>query len=138
MKHPFVRDLEENVFCRLKPSPIHGVGVFAVRKIPSGINPFLETKQINFDTVKVEDIQENSNLSDEMKKMVVDFCPENKGEYDVPFGSLNDIGIGWYVNHSLKPNLREDDGNFFTTREISEGEELTVDYGTYGEENLDE
>ena len=32
--------------------------------------------------------------------------------------------------------MREDDGFFFTLRDISEGEELTVDYGTYGALNL--
>jgi len=30
----------ENTYCRLQPSMISGVGVFAIRDIPQGINPF--------------------------------------------------------------------------------------------------
>ena len=26
--------LRQNIYCRLKPSPVHGIGVFAIRDIP--------------------------------------------------------------------------------------------------------
>jgi hypothetical protein len=41
MKRPeFLRRVLANCYCRLAPSPIHGIGVFAIRNIPRGRNPF--------------------------------------------------------------------------------------------------
>ena len=34
-----LKHLRENVYCRLAPSTVHGVGVFAVRDIPAGVDP---------------------------------------------------------------------------------------------------
>jgi hypothetical protein len=34
------RRVVANCHCRLAPSPIHGIGVFALRDIPRGKNPF--------------------------------------------------------------------------------------------------
>ena len=36
----FLRRVLANCCCRLAPSPIHGIGVFAIRDIPRGRNPF--------------------------------------------------------------------------------------------------
>jgi hypothetical protein len=46
---------------------------------------------------------------------------------------VNIIYLGSYLNHSPRPNLHTKDGaRFLTSRRIHEGEELTVDYRTYG------
>jgi hypothetical protein len=36
----FLRRILADCYCRLAPSPIHGIGVFAIRDIPRGKNPF--------------------------------------------------------------------------------------------------
>ena len=135
MSFDFKKDLLEKVFCRIKASPIHGVGVFAIRPIPKGINPMQELRKFEFEQVPAEEL---NDLSPTLKQLVVDMCPENECEYDVPPFSLNEIGISYYLNHSANPNMRcdEESGDFETLREIREGEELTVDYGTYGALNL--
>ena len=33
----------ERVYCKLAPSPIHGVGIFAIKDIPKGTNPFVDS-----------------------------------------------------------------------------------------------
>lgn len=132
----FTKDLLENVYCRIGVSKIHGVGVIAVRDIPKGIDPMKETRTIEFETVPATEILDNPEIPEGLKKLVVDMCPENEGVFDVPPCSLNEIGVSFYLNHSNEPNMEERDGYFFTLREIKEGEELTVDYGTYGEMNL--
>jgi len=33
----------EKVYCRLAPSSVHGVGIFAIKDIPKGINPFADS-----------------------------------------------------------------------------------------------
>lgn len=129
----FKRDLLDNVFCRIQPSPIHGVGVFAIRPIPQGINPMRECRLGDFEEISVKEL---ADLPEPLKKLVTDMCPEHDGVYDVPPFNFNEIGVSYYLNHSKEPNMGERDGYFITLREIAPGEELTVDYGTYGELNL--
>jgi SET domain-containing protein len=51
----------------------------------------------------------------------------------VPNHGMNVIRLNCYMNHSTEPNMRTKDGYVFTTlRKILTGEELTVDYRTYG------
>jgi SET domain len=50
---------------------------------------------------------------------------------------MNLINLNSYLNHSLTPSMRTRNGyDFITLRNISVGEELTVDYRTYGAEEL--
>ena len=35
-----VRKLNTQVWCRLAPSNIHGIGIFAIKNIPKGTDPF--------------------------------------------------------------------------------------------------
>ena len=60
------------------------------------------------------------------------FVPTD-GALHVPNYGLNVVHLNCYLNHSTRPNLRTSDGfNFIARRKISMGEELTVDYRTYG------
>lgn len=138
MSFNFKEDLIGRVFCRIQASPIHGVGVFAIRQIPKGINPMRERRVFEFEAIPVSDIRDDPTLPGALKKLVIDMCPENDGHYDIPPFSLNEIGVSYYLNHSDTPNMEcdEESGDFFSLRDIEIGEELTVDYGTYGKENL--
>lgn len=132
----FIRDLKDCVYCRLSPSLAHGVGVFAIRRIAKGVNPMIETRQTDFIELPVEKITKDPMIPPEVKKLVLDMCPENDGFYAVPNYSLNEIGISFFLNHSTTPNMGENDGDFYALRDIEPGEELTVNYGTYGALNL--
>lgn len=135
----FITDLKEKVFCRIGVSKIHGVGVIAIRRIPKDINPMQEMKSCEFVVVKGKEMQAAfQSISPEIKDLVVAMCPERKDEdeWDCPKNGLNSIGVAWYLNHSTTPNMEEMDGDFFSLRDIEVGEELTVDYGTYGALNL--
>ena len=134
--HPFKKDLLDNVYCRIQRSPIHGVGVFAIRPIPKGVNPMREQRAADFQTIPVFEIRDEADVPEGLKQLVKDMCPEHDGAYDIPPFSLNEIGVSYYLNHSKTPNMTEDDGNFVTARDIEAGEELTVDYEEYGELNL--
>lgn len=130
----FTQNLRQEVFCRLGASKIHGVGVFAIRKIPKGTNPMKETRETDFLTITKEEVD---SLPKELRRLVVDMCPETDGLFDVPNYSLNEIGVSYYLNHSASPNMATDDGgDFYALCDIEVGEELTVNYGTYGELNL--
>jgi uncharacterized protein len=135
--HPFIKDLIENVYCRIQPSPISGVGVFAIRDIPQGIDPMREHRSFEFGEVKKSEVMDNPDIPATVKKLVLDMCPERDGVFDIPPTTLNEIGVSYYLNHSKTPNMEcDDDGNFKTLVPIEAGTELLVDYLTYGAENL--
>jgi hypothetical protein len=55
----------------------------------------------------------------------------------LPTQGLNVVHLVAFLNHSTQPNLRTLDGcSFIARRKILEGEELTVDYRTYGAEGV--
>lgn len=134
-KKKFLKSLD-NVYCRLKQSK-YGVGVFAIRDIPKGTNPFIGCYNGEFIPIEKDIIDK---LSDPIKEMIIDFCPFEDNKYYVPEDGLQSIDISFYLNHSKEPNMQEDEGglNFFSARNIMAGEELTVDYRTYNDFNEDD
>jgi SET domain-containing protein len=133
-----LENLKNETYCMLKPSPIHGVGVFAIRDIPKGVNPFkgyLESKCHIYD-----DSELKQTLLPEVYDMVSRHFVLQKGKRYIPSCGLNGIDISYYVNFSKTPNLRavdlQDDTLFFAKRRIKKGEELTVDYTTYDDEDV--
>jgi hypothetical protein len=131
--HRVLRDC----YCKLKPSKIHGIGVFAVRDIPKGKNPFNTIpKYANFGYVRITEAELDalpSKLSEAIRAL---FIPSD-GVMHIPNYGLNIIRLNGYLNHSTKPNMRTKDGyNFVAARRILAGEELTVDYRTYGAQHL--
>jgi SET domain len=134
----FIENLEKKVFCRVGVSKIHGVGVLAIRDIPKGINP-MESKGDRFSIVRGKEMRTAFlKMPEEIKQLVIDMCPERVAddEWDIPLFGLNSISVAWYLNHSDRPNMVEHHGDFISKRKIRKGEELTVNYGTYGALNL--
>jgi uncharacterized protein len=124
--------IHKYAYTRLKPSPIHGIGVFAIRDIPKGTNIFLDDKgkMVWVNRAEVE------NLNGEIKKLYDDFCPIVEDQYGCPNG-FNNLTVAWYINEPIKgqkPNvICNKEYDFIAARDIKKGEELTVDYSTYSE-----
>jgi len=123
----------DGVYARLKPSKLHGVGVFAIRDIPKGTNLFPgDDSKLSW---KKRSALKLNMLPPEIKKLYNQFCLiKDKGEtYGCP-SSFNLMTVSWYLNHSKNPNVGcDEDYNFFALRDIKAGEELTADYHTYNE-----
>jgi SET domain-containing protein len=133
-KQELLKNLKENIYCRIGISKVHGVGVIAIKDIPKGINPYQgirEEKYIEFTEKEIE------LLDTEVRKMIKDFFVIADGKTLIPEDGLNSINISFFQNHSPNPNVTTLDGEtFITLKEIKKGEELTYDYTTsYGEEN---
>jgi len=125
----------KNTCCKLKPSKIEGVGVFAIKDIPKGKNPFPGIKNGKWHKFQMKDLKK---LDKEVLKLVDDFFViEEDGEVYIPETGLNGIDISFFLNNSKNPNLKIiEDGktealNFKTIKSIKKGEELTVSYATY-------
>jgi SET domain-containing protein len=139
IKSNIIDNLKNDVYCRIKRSKIHGVGVFAIKNIPKGINPFLNLKSKN----KKEYIDINkydlNDLSYEIIKMLDDYLGVNDDNtYSIPINGLNTLDISFFMNHSKNPNMsiKNDDDenlddnfvNFISNKNINIGEELVIDY----------
>lgn len=109
----------------LKPSPIHGVGVFAVHDIKAG-----EFLRLFGDDKHPE---ENRMLKKEdVPEIFRQYCLDRGGELACPddFGCMP---IGWYLNHSRVPNAEFRGWECFALRDIASGEEIVIDYNNLEE-----
>ncbi|MDB5641674.1 MAG: nuclear protein [Hyphomicrobiales bacterium] len=112
---------------RIKPAQ-HGVGVFALHDIPAGVLLFEGDEG---DTVRVPVSVVDAIPDEAVRRMYLDFCPEEDGALIAPV-DFNQLTIGWHVNHSETPNVVVDaDMQFRSKAPIRAGEELTTDYRTY-------
>ena len=120
----------QHLFTRLRPSPGRGVGVFAIRDIPLGINPFYADEG---DTVLVP-LQRVHEIDDpDLRSIYFDFCPLLSGDFLAPT-NFNLMSVGWYMNHSDRPNVTSDGGiNFSTAEHIAKGDVLTLVYTTFSD-----
>lgn len=126
----------KNTYCRLKPSKIDGVGVFAVRDISKNINPFKGVESQRWYKFKSSELK---SLNKELLKMIDDFfvIEKDKTVY-IPRLGLNAIDMSFYVNNSEKPNIKTIDNGltFVTLRKIKKGEELVISYATYDDKYI--
>ena len=129
----FIEDLEDNIYCRLQPSSVHGVGVFAIRDIPKGINMFGGCKKVRWSKVPLKKVFSKNTISDGVKELVKDLYVIDDDMVYFPDHGLNDVNISYFVNNSDNPNVNAIAGGeeFIANRDIKKGEELFVDYRTY-------
>jgi SET domain-containing protein len=136
-KGDIIKDLEENIYCRIAPSKIEGVGVFAVRPIPKGTRPLVTFADIEVVPIPEKEIMKNKKIPTPVKKMVQGFYATQNGLIYCSAHSFNEIDISYFLNHSDKPNLDVVEINeetvFTANRRIKTGEELTVNYSEFSD-----
>ena len=116
---------DDESYCRVKSSTIHGRGVFARRKIRA-------------DTLLMEYLGEHISYDQACEEMAArDDDSTHTFLFSLEDGSLIDGGRNGndarWINHCCEPNCeaREIDGRIFihALRDIARGEELNFDYG---------
>lgn len=132
-KEQVIKHFKNDVYCRLKPSKISGVGVFAIRDIPAGIDPFKEEEDTTYVPISKEELAE---IHPNVLRLIKNLFILSEGVYWIPEQGVHTLPITHFLNHSENPNLAIDkDGAIITTkRKINEGEELTVDYRIFDED----
>jgi len=133
-KKKILQHLESEVFCKLGVSPIHGIGVFAVRPISKGVNPlksYLHFKEIDIDKKDIK------HLPKGVRSQIDMFCFYDRKSVSIPSIGLNSFDLAVYLNHSKQPNLRfKKNGALESLAHIAEGEELFIDYDiSFGEKH---
>jgi SET domain-containing protein len=127
----------KNTYCRLKPSGLEGVGVFAIKENKKGVNPFLNCVVQEWENIKPKEFE---NLDIEIQEMINDFFAQNKdGSFSIPEKGLNGMDISFFLNGSNDPNIKtigngtKKEIQFVAKKDIKKGEELTVAYSDYDE-----
>ncbi|HEX4932345.1 MAG TPA: SET domain-containing protein [Gemmatimonadaceae bacterium] len=130
MPHPLLTDLAHRTYCVLRPSPIAGVGVFAIRDIPKGCRDMFSPPGAPDDYVAVPRAEVDA-LPAYARHLVENFCLYDAEWYWIPRDGFKKLDLSHFLNHSDSPNVASiDEGQWFEAlRDIAAGEELTVDYG---------
>lgn len=126
-----------DIYTRLKPSPIEGVGVFAIMKIKKG-TPLFSGDADEVRWIEASDLPRNKALREFYQRFAIIKNGKNgkPKRYGCP-RNFHRLTMSWYINdpkRGEKPNVICDASyNFRAARDIKEGEELTVDSTTYSD-----
>lgn len=114
-----IQELNTYVKTKIAPSPIDGVGVFAIHDIPEGQKLYVDMVPRLYNLP----YKEFGNLFPTVKKYLLERWPQivNGSAFGYP-----DTRIQAFMNHSDTPNY--DAEKDVTLRYIKSGEEITEDY----------
>jgi len=129
MENKVIEYLKNEIYFRVQPSPVHGVGLFAIKDIPNGTNIIVEFPHEFSEMIsksKLVGIHENVlKLFNGMYYSTEEFLRIKL----YPFLKLHYIT---FMNHSDTPNmyLSKEDGVYsgITLSDIKIGEEIFEDY----------
>ena len=130
-KAELLHELIHGSYVKVGPSPIDGVGVFALRPIPKDCCDMFSAPNPN-DQWHMLTWQEVESLPKHARVLVENYCLFDEQHYYVPHQGFKAIDVSLFLNHSDTPNIESiNEGNYFRAlRDIAEGEELLIDYGT--------
>jgi len=128
-KDKLLQQLRQHTFAMLKPSPLHGIGVFSITAITKGERKIFSDHESEWIEISKEEVDA---LPQHARDLVENHCLFNETHYYIPEYGFKIFDLAVYLNHSDQPNLISiNDGEFFEAiRDIEAGEELLIDYGT--------
>jgi len=121
-------ELTNNTYVMIKPSPVDGIGVFAIRDIPKGCRKMFSKgigEWIKIPKAKIVLLPTHS------KTLIETYCLYDDENYFVPDYGFKVMDLVNFLNHSDNPNIISinDGEEFESIRDIIAGEELLIDYG---------
>ncbi len=136
---PYARLLDElrhQTYVALRPSPVAGIGVFAIRAIPQGCRDIFTPPRGGADGYVAVPRAEIDALPDHARHLVETYCLFDETHYHLPDDGFKKMDLVHFLNHAEQPNVQSiDEGAWFEAlRDIAPGEELFVDYATIVEE----
>lgn len=127
-KEELLKELSQETYVALKPSAVHGIGVFAITDIPKGCRN-LFSKNVG-DWIKLP-ISEVEKLPEHSRSLIETYCLYDEEHYFVPDYGFKVMDLVNYLNHSSAPNvISVNDGEYFEALvDIPAGTELMINYG---------
>lgn len=129
-KEALLQELAGNTWVMIKPSPIEGIGVFALCDIPKGCRSMFSRANEQEKWIPVSKT-EVDHLPAHAKALIENYCLYDDENYFVPDYGFKKMDLVNFLNHADIPNIISiNDGEFFEAiRDIKKGEELVIDYG---------
>ena len=126
-KDELLQELQQDTYVALKPSPVHGIGVFAVKYIPKGCRQIFSKDQGEWIKVAIDEVE---RLPDHSRNLVETYCLYDAEHYYVPDYGFKLMDMVNYLNHSPSPNIMSvNHGEYFEAiMDILPGTELLVNY----------
>lgn len=127
-KEELLKELSQETYVALRPSAIHGIGVFAIVDIPRGCKDLFSKNVGSWVKLPVADVEK---LPGHSRSLVETYCLYDEENYYVPDYGFKVMDLVNYLNHSSSPNIMSvNDGEYFETLvDIPAGTELLVNYG---------
>ena len=131
-KEQLLHQLQQDTYVMLKPSPIEGIGVFAIRDIPKGCRTIFSTGIGDWIKLSFDEVEK---LPPHSRNLVETYCLYDEENYFVPDYGFKLMDMVLYLNHSAQFNIVSvnDGEQFEALRDIKAGEELLVNYGSIAE-----
>jgi len=132
-REELLKELSGETYAALKPSAVHGIGVFAICDIPKGCRTIFSKGFGKWVKIPFRDIE---ILPPHSRSLVETYCLYDEDHYYVPDYGFKVMDIVNYLNHSSTPNLISvNDGEAFEALfDIPSGTELLLDYKTIAAE----
>lgn len=127
-KAALLKELSDNTWVMIRPSGVHGIGVFAIRDIHAGCRDIFSKEMGEWHTVPR---RETDALPVHAKDLVENYCLYDEENYFIPANGFKAIDLSLFLNHSDTPNIISvNEGEYFeTVRLVKKGEELLINYG---------
>jgi SET domain-containing protein len=127
-KEALLAQLKDETYVMLKPSGVHGIGVFAIRHIPKGCRSIFSKGAGEWIKLPIAEVE---LLPLPAKDLVETYCLFDEENYYVPDYGFKLMDLVNYLNHSHTPNvISVNDGEEFEAlADIQPGEELLINYG---------
>ena len=131
-KEVLLSQLRNETYAMLKSSPIHGIGVFAIRDIPKGCRDIFSAGVGDWIKLPIAEVE---LLPAHSRELIETYCLFDKDNYYVPDYGFKVMDLVNYLNHSYTPNIISvnDGEEFEAITDIAAGEELLINYGHIAE-----
>ncbi len=114
MPHDPLHELRHHTYVMIRPSPVAGIGVFALRPIPKGCRDIFTPPAGGADGYVAVPRHEIDALPEHARLLVETYCLYDHAHYHLPEDGLKKIDLVHFLNHSKTPNVRSvDDGAWF-------------------------
>ena len=133
-KEQLLNELRHHTYVMIKPSPLHGIGVFAIRAISKGQRGIFSKDIGEWISVNKKEV---ASLPQHAIDLVENYCLYDEDNYFIPDYGFKVMDLVNFLNHSDTPNIISinEGEDFETIIDIAAGEELLINYGDIVDEN---
>src|SRR5688572_25001879 len=91
-----------DIYLQLRPSPVHGIGVFAIRDIPKGCRDMFSKDEAEWVKIPLAEVE---LMPDYLKKLVENYFLFDDQYYYIEKSGFKKPDLSYFLNHSDNPNI---------------------------------